>query len=185
MVTPSNTIYPTHIYTLEYDGFADFPRYPINLISDLNAFAGIYYVHNAYPGNPSALPLGYAIHPLMIWLVGGGLWVLTTIPRGDPGMIHHIGSGFFGLVLVLPAVFGDGKSPHRILASAPLAWLGLISYGIFLWHEPLVNWFWANGIDTFGKGVTGFSALLLASLAIGILLGAFSYYVVEKPFHRR
>ena len=47
--TPSNTIYPTNIYSLEYDGFADFPQYPINLISDLNAFAGIYYVHNTYP----------------------------------------------------------------------------------------------------------------------------------------
>jgi peptidoglycan/LPS O-acetylase OafA/YrhL len=122
-------------------------------------------------------------HPLMIWLVGGGLWVLTTIPRGDPGMIHHIVAGFFGLVLVLPAVFGDGKSPHRILASAPLAWLGLISYGIFLWHQPFAEWFSANG--SFGGGVMGFSAMLLATLAIAILLGAFSYYVVEKPFHRR
>ena len=62
--TPSNTIYPTNIYTLEYDGFADFPQYPINLISDLNAFAGIYYVHNTYPENPSALPPGYDIQQL-------------------------------------------------------------------------------------------------------------------------
>jgi peptidoglycan/LPS O-acetylase OafA/YrhL len=123
--------------------------------------------------------------PLMIWLVGGALWLLTTIPRNDPGTIHEIAEGFFGLVLVLPAVFGDGKSPHRILASAPLTWLGLISYGIFLWHQPFDEWFWANGIDTFGEGVIGFSALLLATLTIGILLGAFSYYVVEKPFHRR
>ncbi len=35
--TPSNTIYPTNIYTMEYDGWADFPQYPINFISDLNA----------------------------------------------------------------------------------------------------------------------------------------------------
>jgi PE-PPE domain len=63
-VTPSNTIYPTNIYSMEYDGFADFPQYPINLISDLNAFAGIYYVHNTYPANPSALPPGYAIQHL-------------------------------------------------------------------------------------------------------------------------
>ena len=62
--TPSNTIYPTNVYSLEYDGFADFPQYPINLISDLNAFAGIYYVHNTYPANPSALPPGYAIQQL-------------------------------------------------------------------------------------------------------------------------
>jgi len=62
--TPSNTIYPTNVYSLEYDGFADFPQYPIDLISDLNAFAGIYYVHNTYPANPSALPPGYAIQQL-------------------------------------------------------------------------------------------------------------------------
>ena len=62
--TPSNTIYPTNVYSMEYDGFVDFPQYPINLISDLNAFAGIYYVHNTYPANPSALPPGYAIQHL-------------------------------------------------------------------------------------------------------------------------
>jgi hypothetical protein len=63
--TPSNTIYPTNIYTLEYDGYADFPQYPINLISDLNAFAGIYYVHGTYFNlNPAAPPPGYAIQQL-------------------------------------------------------------------------------------------------------------------------
>ena len=62
--TPSNTIYPTNVYSMEYDGFPDFPQYPINLISDLNAFAGIYYVHNTYPGNPSAPPPGYNIQQL-------------------------------------------------------------------------------------------------------------------------
>jgi hypothetical protein len=47
--TPSNTQYPTNIYTLQYDGYADFPRYPINLLSDLNAFLGIETVHGTYP----------------------------------------------------------------------------------------------------------------------------------------
>jgi hypothetical protein len=46
--TPSNTIYPTAIYTAEYDGFADFPRYPLNFISDLNAVMGIATVHVNY-----------------------------------------------------------------------------------------------------------------------------------------
>ncbi len=72
-----------------------------------------------------------------------------------------------------------------VRSSAPLAWLGLISYGIFLWHEPFAYWLWANGLDVFGEGVIGFFSLLLATLAIGIALGAFSYYIVEKPFHRR
>lgn len=43
------TDYPTEIYTAEYDGFADFPRYPINLLSDLNALLGILFVHTQYP----------------------------------------------------------------------------------------------------------------------------------------
>ncbi|OBK14156.1 PE-PPE domain-containing protein [Mycobacterium asiaticum] len=46
--TPANTPYPTAIYTLEYDGFADFPRYPLNLLADLNAVAGIVFVHPTY-----------------------------------------------------------------------------------------------------------------------------------------
>jgi PE-PPE domain/PE family len=46
--TPSNA-FPTTIYTLEYDGFADFPRYPLDIFSDLNALAGILTVHEMYP----------------------------------------------------------------------------------------------------------------------------------------
>ncbi|WP_205877237.1 PE family protein [Mycobacterium camsae] len=46
--TPSND-YPTTIWTIEYDGFADFPRYPINILADLNALAGIVFLHGTYP----------------------------------------------------------------------------------------------------------------------------------------
>ena len=46
--TPAND-YPTVIYTREYDGFADFPRYPIDVFADLNALMGVLYVHNLYP----------------------------------------------------------------------------------------------------------------------------------------
>lgn len=43
--------YPTINYTREYDGFADFPRYPLNFLSVLNAGMGIVYVHTKYaPG---------------------------------------------------------------------------------------------------------------------------------------
>jgi hypothetical protein len=46
--TPAND-YPTVIYTGEYDGFADVPQYPIDVLADLNAVMGILYVHNVYP----------------------------------------------------------------------------------------------------------------------------------------
>ena len=28
----------TDIYTLQYDGWADYPQYPLNILADLNAF---------------------------------------------------------------------------------------------------------------------------------------------------
>ncbi|MGA9677530.1 MAG: PE-PPE domain-containing protein [Mycobacterium sp.] len=85
--TPSNTIYPTNIFTLEYDGWADFPQYPINVVSDLNAFAGIAFVHGTYPNlNPSALPPGYAIQqlPTSPGYTGVTNYYMITTPNGLP-----------------------------------------------------------------------------------------------------
>jgi hypothetical protein len=65
--TPSDD-YVTSIYSLEYDGFADFPRYPLDFLSDLNAFLGIATLHGTYlngfePGNggPTAEEIANAI----------------------------------------------------------------------------------------------------------------------------
>ncbi|MBS9534110.1 PE-PPE domain-containing protein [Mycobacterium sp. M1] len=45
-----NDLYPTDVYTLEYDGWADFPRYPMNFISVLNDIAGMAMTHPLYLG---------------------------------------------------------------------------------------------------------------------------------------
>jgi hypothetical protein len=41
----SSDLYPTDVYTQEYDGFADFPQYPIDPLSDINAVLGIAFQH--------------------------------------------------------------------------------------------------------------------------------------------
>lgn len=52
--TPANdtpetlNAYPTTNYALEYDGFADFPRYPGNALSVANAVIGIFAIHTQY-----------------------------------------------------------------------------------------------------------------------------------------
>jgi hypothetical protein len=56
--TPTDA-FPTVIYTLEYDGFADFPQYPINLLADLNAVMGIFLVHSS--ANYTAAQLATAV----------------------------------------------------------------------------------------------------------------------------
>jgi hypothetical protein len=85
--TPSNTIYPTNIFTLEYDGWADFPQYPLNVVSDLNAFLGIAFVHGTYPSlNPSALPTGYNLVDLPTSPGYNGVtnYYMITTPNGLP-----------------------------------------------------------------------------------------------------
>jgi PE-PPE domain len=65
--TPSDA-FPTDIYTLEYDGLADFPRYPLDFFSDLNAFLGFAEIHGTYlnqglgeAGGPTAEQIANAI----------------------------------------------------------------------------------------------------------------------------
>lgn len=45
--TPADA-FRTSIYSMEYDGFTDFPRYPLNFLADLNAFLGIRQIHGTY-----------------------------------------------------------------------------------------------------------------------------------------
>ncbi len=74
--TPSN-LYPTTVYTRQYDGFADFPQYPLNIPADLNALLGIYDAHGTYqeltpaqvaagvvqPVSPADVYTTYILHP--------------------------------------------------------------------------------------------------------------------------
>jgi hypothetical protein len=52
--TPPNSPYPTTIYTAQYDGIADAPQYPLNVVSDLNAVMGYFFVHGTYPNLTAA-----------------------------------------------------------------------------------------------------------------------------------
>jgi PPE-repeat protein len=56
--TPTNA-YPTIDYALQYDGAADFPQYPINVLADANAIAGFLFVHPTYGDlTPAQVGLG-------------------------------------------------------------------------------------------------------------------------------
>ena len=55
--TPEDA-FPVTNYTLEYDGFADSPRYPLNFISALNAAMGILLIHPNYT-NPKYFSTTY------------------------------------------------------------------------------------------------------------------------------
>lgn len=88
--------------------------------------------------------------------------------------------GVICLLVMLPAVLGvaPGGIPARFLALRPVAWIGLVSYGIFLWHIAVIRW--VNAVDP----DLGFIPLLAVVLAITIPIAAASYYVLERPLLR-
>lgn len=47
---PTPDYFTTDVYSMEYDGYADFPRYPLNLLADLNAIVGMFLLHDGYLG---------------------------------------------------------------------------------------------------------------------------------------
>ena len=49
---PTDAGIPTIDIANQYDGFSDFPQYPINVVSDLNDLLGIIYAHAAYGDGP-------------------------------------------------------------------------------------------------------------------------------------
>lgn len=93
--------------------------------------------------------------------------------------------GLFALFLLLPAVFGDDRGgwPRRILGNRLLAWLGLISYGIYLWHLSLMIWLDEQGASSWVGGVQ-FPVLLLGAAVFAVVCAAASYYLVERPLLR-
>jgi peptidoglycan/LPS O-acetylase OafA/YrhL len=112
--------------------------------------------------------------------LGGSLFVRVTTAQS---IAQHALYGAIAFFLLLPAVFGgdaDGV-PRRVLRNRVVAWLGLISYGIFLWHHPIALELTSNR-DLFGSfrmlGITG------ATFAIAVTCAAISYYALERPILR-
>ena len=83
--------------------------------------------------------------------------------------------------LVAPAVFGSpGRGAvRRILSWRALLWVGLVSYGVYLYHvlafDRLFTWGWETDEPA------GQVARLLAGIAFTVALAAVSYYAVERP----
>src|SRR5262249_35566047 len=79
----------------------------------------------------------------------------------------------------IPAAFGPQNRFKAVLSSAPLHWLGLVSYGLFLWHPFVLEEIYRV---TGRPQLTGpFLGTLLTTLAISLVIAAISYYVVERP----
>jgi len=83
-------------------------------------------------------------------------------------------------LLVFPVFFGNPNLglPRRVLATRWLVWLGLISYGFYLWQVTI-------GIELgFGNAKGSFLPVLIGTVLLTLPLAAASYYFIERPLMR-
>ncbi|MEV0050447.1 acyltransferase family protein [Saccharopolyspora shandongensis] len=99
------------------------------------------------------------------------------------GSSEFLYSGGFGLVAVVAGAVVAAAIPAagwlgRLLSWQPLRWIGLRSYGIYLWHMPMVVLLSASGLAV--------SDVLFVGLvtAVSLAAAAVSYRWVEQPFRR-
>jgi peptidoglycan/LPS O-acetylase OafA/YrhL len=85
------------------------------------------------------------------------------------------GVAFF-LLVGMVAFSGPAAGLTRALSWRPLVHLGDVSYGVYLWHEPLHHVLFNSGVLS-QSYVPGF--LELACCAVALATG--TYYLVEKP----
>lgn len=159
--------------------------------------------------DPRRLDRWLGTRPWLWW--GGALaaFVYLAYAVGPPSLSSgNIGFGWqrrqflyglVGLLMMVPAVFGDQASGliRRVLRWSPVAWVGTISYGLYMWHldlmARLVDKPTAGSLSTLrwrGWAGTPFGqpAPLWATLAVGFGLGtlvaAVSWYGLERPLQR-
>ncbi len=137
-------------------------------------------------------------HPLACWGGALGIYAVCSLVLIDPTptvagqvvatsqyMEQFFLFGVIALLFVIPAAFGGerGGLPRRILAHPVLAWLGLVSYGIFLWHFPILVGLLDWGVVDWWPA-HAFIFTVVSTMAITICCAAASYYVVERPLMR-
>lgn len=79
----------------------------------------------------------------------------------------------------LMIAYGDAGPTAKLLSVPPIAWIGTISYSLYLWHWPIIV---LHNV-TVGYAKTGWQ--IAALLASSVMAATISYYLVEQPAMRR
>jgi peptidoglycan/LPS O-acetylase OafA/YrhL len=136
----------------------------------------------------------YAAAAAVMWFTSTQLDVPLglTVGAADVELARQAGYLLVALLVVAPACCArsDTALSARLLGSRPLVFLGMVSYGLYLWHQVFLTGVPPNDGWIFEwTGWPPFDAPFLQVFVIasigGIALGTLSWYLVERPLLRR
>jgi peptidoglycan/LPS O-acetylase OafA/YrhL len=132
--------------------------------------------------------------PDVLWLIALGLFVVYSTWLGTHGLAYvspdraearHVMNGLIVLFLLLPGVFGDQQVGlvRRFLRWRPIAYIGLVSFGVYLWHQG-----WTDKAMTWTNSTPLHANFLLITglaVALSVATATLSWYFLERPINRR
>lgn len=132
---------------------------------------------------PESLRRWVAVGGVAGWIAFIGFIVLGDRVAGFElfgGPVYQLALLMLG-PMILDLYLRQGTLVARTLAHPVLRWLGVRSYGIYLWHVPVLLPFLPMINDVYGV-----RRLILGSIAVaaGTAMGIASYRFVERPFLR-
>jgi len=163
---------------------------------DLFALGMLLAVASAWMAEHGREPpwLRHRLMPWISWAAAAATFLLVSHVVSNHSILYFVTPtvnlerqalyGLFAFFLLLPAVFGpqDRTLVRRLLRSWPMASLGVISYGIYLWHLDLIgqvtNW------TGWHKGAIPYWMLASAVFGVTVAIASASYFGLERPVLR-
>jgi peptidoglycan/LPS O-acetylase OafA/YrhL len=84
--------------------------------------------------------------------------------------------------VLLHVVYCPSRFRMRVLENAPIVWIGRISYGLYLWPDPLFLDL-LNSTRMAKLGLSGLPALVVRFIA-AFAVASLCSYLIERPFLR-
>jgi len=134
--------------------------------------------------------LSSPVMPWLSWLLAAAmLWSVShigvsTLPLEHTapgrGLAQEVLYGLFAFFLLFPAVFGPQRTGliRKALQWRPVAALGVVSYGVYLWHQAWVELFlrWTGALFR-----VSWPEMFGVALSLAVACAAASYLLVERP----
>lgn len=135
----------------------------------------------------------WAEYPGVCWLTALVLYWFVTLPIGGPLALEpptawqhvtkNVIEGLLVFFMMLPLTLSSGGAIGRVLGNSVSRFFGEISYGVYLWHLPMLLLVQRSlDLPVFRGHYPEYFLLTAGSATV---LGAVSWYCVERPLLRR